>query len=489
MNCAGIGKTTLANEVCLQWARDGFLSEDFDAVALIPMRCVQQRPLQEVMIEYLRREVYEQVESIGGSRCLIILEGLDEMESKRQKSDRFFIGLVKECTVLEEATVMITSRPHACTQLNADRCVEVIGFGGNEVKEFINKSFRNDEHSASKLLKQLNDYPHLKSLSYVPLNLLMLVDIFQCQQNKELPSTLTELYKLFIVMMLQREIVKEDKKCSGVSSTTTNSEDLKKMLPGIPINAIGTVFLLCRLSYCAFFDWHVDMKGKDWRGDEKKWKDSKIIFTTKDLKECGIQLNNKFDGFGLLKATHIHEVPADTSAYNFSHLSIQEFLSSLYISLLPQEEQLRLVNEHIHDFPNVFSYLCGLTRLQCNEMYQIMCLMLMSRGDVVLAVRCLYESNCPVQSAVPFTLDMSDNYVMPYDCYCISYMISHYPVSQLNMKCCFMGDNGAEMLAKHYSSEKVSDPLLELLNLNLNHLTAVGMEHIMKIVMTSEPHY
>ena len=381
---------------------------------------------------------------------------------------------------------MITSRPNACAQLNADRCVEVIGFGRNEVKEFINKSFPNDKHSASKLLKQLNDYPHLKSLSYVPLNLLMLVDIFQCQQNKELPSTLTELYKLFIVMMLQREIVKEDKKCSGVSSTAVNSEDLKKMLPSIPINAIGTVFLLCRLSYCAFFDWHIDMQDED---GFKKWKDPKIIFTTEELKECGIELNNEFDGFGLLKATHIHEVPTDTSAYNFSHSSIQEFLSSLYISLLPQEEQLRLVNEHFDDFPNVFSYLCGLTRLQCNEMYQMMRSMLMSPHDVVLAVRCLYESNCPVQSAVPSTLDMWGNDVLPYDCYCISYMIFHYPVSQLDMEDCFMGDNGAEMLAKHYSSEKVSDPLLELLNLSFTHLTAVGMEHVMKIVMTSEPHY
>ena len=53
--------------------------------------------------------------------------------------------------------------------------------------------------------------------------------------------------------------------------------------------------------------------------------------------------------------------------------------------------------------------------------------------DVVLAVRCLYESNCPVQSAVPFTLYMCRNDVVPYDCYCISYMISHYPVSQLKM--------------------------------------------------------
>ena len=57
MCCAGIGKTTLANEICLRWARDGFLSEDFDAVVLIPLRCVQQRSLEEVMIEYLRREV------------------------------------------------------------------------------------------------------------------------------------------------------------------------------------------------------------------------------------------------------------------------------------------------------------------------------------------------------------------------------------------------------------------------------------------------
>ena len=499
MNCAGIGKTTLANELCLRWARDGFLSEDFDAVALIPMRCVQQRPLQEVMIKYLRREVYEQMESIAGSRCLIILEGLDEMESKRQKSDQFFIDLVKECTVLEEATVMITSRPHACDKVNADRCVEVIGFGGNEVKEFINKSFPNDEHSVSKLLKQLNDYPHLKSLSYVPLNLLMLVDIFQCQQNKELPSTLTELYKLFIVMILQRELVKEDKKCSGVSPTAASSEDLKRMLPGIPINAIGTVFLLCRLSFCAFFDWHIDMKEQDRYGDEKKWKDPKIIFTTEDLKQCGIEVTSDFNGFGLLKATHIHEVPTDTSAYNFSHLSIQEFLSSLYISLLPQEEQLRLMNEYFHNFSNVFIFLCGLTELKCNEMYHFVYSKMISNNphsifqrsnpDVVPAVRCIYESNCTVQSAVPFTLDMSYNHLVLFDCFCVSHVMSYYPVTQLNLSGCLIGDTGAEVLAKDYSNEKTTAPLLQLLNLSDNDLTAVGMDHVMKIVMTSEPHY
>ena len=151
----------------------------------------------------------------------------------------------------------------------------------------------------------------------------------------------------------------EVKKCSGVSPTAANSENLKELLQGIPINAIGTVFLLCRLSFYGFFDQHRDMKEEDWVGSEKTWKYPKIIFTTEDLKQCGIQVTDQFDGFGLLKATHIHVVPTDTSAYNFSHLSIQEFLSSLYIALLPKGEQLRLMNEYFHDFPNVFIFLCG----------------------------------------------------------------------------------------------------------------------------------
>ena len=134
-----------------------------------------------------------------------------------------------------------------------------------------------------------------------------------------------------------------------MSSIPANCEDMKKMLPGIPINAIGTVFLLCRLSFYAFFncigmqdEHHFNMR-----------EDPKIIFTIEDLTQCGIEVTSEFDGFGLLKATHIHELPTDTSAYNFSHLSIQEFLSSLYIALLPQQEQLCLVNKHLCDFPNV----------------------------------------------------------------------------------------------------------------------------------------
>ena len=69
MNCAGIGKTNLANQICLQWAWDGFLADEFDAVVMIPLRSVQERSLEEVMMQRVGEEDYPKKES-AGSRCL-----------------------------------------------------------------------------------------------------------------------------------------------------------------------------------------------------------------------------------------------------------------------------------------------------------------------------------------------------------------------------------------------------------------------------------
>lgn len=49
----GIGKTTLANEICAKWARDEFLASDFDLVVLIPLRSAQQKPVVEVVVNTL----------------------------------------------------------------------------------------------------------------------------------------------------------------------------------------------------------------------------------------------------------------------------------------------------------------------------------------------------------------------------------------------------------------------------------------------------
>ena len=316
MSCAGIGKTTLCHELCLRWARDGFLAEDFDAVALIPLRSVQQRSLEDTIMKYVGEENYQPMMKLAGRKCLIILEGFDEITIDRRQNDPFLLHLIKECTVLEEATILITSRPHACEEIDAGRRIEIVGFGNDEIREFAKKSFPNDIQSVKEFLQQLDEYPQLHSLCYIPMNLVMLVDIFHCREKK-LPSTLTELYKLFIVMTLKRQVKKENgaKKplvCSSVAVSAADSveETLCVMLRGIPKETVGTVLCLSRLAYRGFFDWYCSKaKGRRVPSKHNHWKEPMIIFTESDLMQCDIEVTSDFDGFGLLKATLTHELP------------------------------------------------------------------------------------------------------------------------------------------------------------------------------------
>ena len=499
MSCAGIGKTTLCHELCLRWARDGFLAEDFDIVALIPLRLVQQRSLEEVVVRHIGEDNYQLLKKSAGRRCLIILEGFDEITINRRQNDPFLLYLIKEYTLLEEATILITSRPHACEEIDAGRRIEVVGFGNDKIREFAEKSFPNDIQSVKEFLRQLYEYPQLHSLCYIPMNLVMLVDIFHCSEKK-LPSTLTELYRLFIVMTLKRQVEKEyvAKKpavCSSVAVRVADSVEktLCVMLRGIPKEAVGIVLCLSKLAYRGFFNSYCHWEGED---DLEEWKEPVIIYTVSDLIQCDIEVTSDFDGFGLLKATHTHELPTDINIYSFSHLTIQEFLCAVYISLQSQQEQLHLLREHFHEYPNVFIFVSGLTGLAFSEMFQfIYCkltspLMSWRNSDVITALRCINESkqiSGPHQLVSSFTLDMIGNTLLPYDCVCVSHVLSCYPVLALRMRSCHIGNKGAELLVKHYPN--VTGQLLEELDLYDNDLTNEGMEHLMQIVSASEPHY
>ena len=494
MNCAGIGKTTLANEICLQWARDGFLADEFDAVIMIPLRSVQERSLEKVMMEHVGEEDYPKLKKSAGSRCLLILEGFDEMEVNCRQSDVILKRLIDENTLLEKATLLITARPYACEKLVVDRRIEVVGFGDKEIREFVENSFPNDVESVEEFMRQLTEYPQLHSLCYVPLNLVMIINIFRFSKKK-LSSRLTELYRLFIVMILQREVVKG---CSVKKLTVGDNVEvtLCQMLAGIPKEAVGIVYLLCKLAYYAFFKSYSDREEEDWRG-VKRWKDPKIIFTESDLTESGIEVTSEFDGFGLLKSTHTYQLIRDSVTYNFLHLTVQEFLCSLYMSTLSQQEQLKLLSEHFSDYPNVMMFLCGLTGLASNEMFKFLCSKLSSskasalEGDpyVVIAVRCFYESNCHIEVTSPLTLKMSHNTLSPYDCLCLSWLLSYFPVSHLKMRNCHIEDTGAKLLVRHYPNNNTTGQLLEELNQSGNNLTIAGLEDVMKIVRTSKPHY
>ena len=84
---------------------------------------------------------------------------------------------------------------------------------------------------------------------------------------------------------------------------------------------------------------------------------------------------------------------------------------------------------------------------------------------------------------------MNARALLPYNCLCVSNVLSCYPVSQLKMNVCGIGNKGAELLVKHYPDKNTSGQLMEELDLSHNNLTSEGIVHVMKIVRTSEPHY
>ena len=468
----------------MKWAKgDGFLAEDFDIVLLVSLRSVQEKSIEEEIVEHIGKEMYKQVKMSAGSRCLLILEGLDEMSTDRRENDPFLKQVIK-CTLLEEAIIIITSRPHACEELDAGRRIEVVGFGKKDIQEFVKKSFLNDVECAKEFLQQLKEYPHLESLSYVPMNLKMIIDIFECSEKK-LPSTITQLYQLFIVMTLNLQIKKRNSRkqvCSDLPASNSAQQTLREMLAGVPKESTATVLLLCRLAYLGFFRWH---SNRGWRE-----KDPKIIFAAADLKECGIEVTAEWDGYGLLKATHTHQLPTDTITYTFSHLTIQEFLCAIYIATVPQEEQLYLIREHFKYYPNVFIFLCGLTKLASDEMFKIIFSRL--RGHFVtdiIAMKCLYESqqNITPQPVEPiaFWMNINDS-LLPYDCLCISHVLSICPIPMLIMDWCHLGDKGAELLVKNYPGKSIISQPLTKLTLTSNNLTIDGLSHIMKILKASK---
>ena len=475
ISCVGIGKTTLANKICIEWAENKFLHEDFDIVILIKLRTVQERSLEDVMIEQIKQEAYQELIKKSGVKCLIILEGLDEMATERLQSDPLWLAMIN-LLVFVEAVILITSRPYACQELIANRRIAILGFGEEEIKSFVEKSFPNDSQIADTFMQQLMEYPHIHSLCCVPVSLVMILDIYK-DKKQSLPSTLTELYQRYVVMMLVREM-KRIRLVFSIDAATDCVEEICK-IPDIPKEITVSVFLLSKLAYLSFFE-------RD-TGDIKKWKkvnNQKIIFSQDDLTQCNIKINEHFDGEGLLQVETLHHYSGDHVTYNFIHFTVQEFLCAVYMLTLSQEEQYHLLKEYFDDYPNIMILYCGLTRLDC---HQVIYSKLTSRDSNVTAVKCLYEGQWNNDATSPFVLHMSGTTLLPYDILGASYAYCNYPVTQLGLHSCHIGDKGAGILAKCCLNNNETTKLQKL-NVRRNSLTSEGMKHVMKIV-TSELYY
>ena len=441
-----------------------------------------------------------------GNRCLIILEGLDEISAHWQQNDTMFCQLIKTTTFLSHASILVTSRPHACIDLHRDikdytRTIEIVGFDKPQVKEYTKLYFHNS-NTAEKFMEQMNNDAHISSLCYVPLCLKMVLERFKCN-NETLHTTLTELYQSFIISK-----VCKNKRHTSLGTVLENDRDcVKKLvtalsgLPDVPSKeALETMFLLSKLAYKSYFEW------SEYDFDYcTRAKDPKIIYTNADLIHCSItNLGN--DACGLLKATNTLFATGNTAVYTFNHLSVQEYFCALYISLLPEDQQLQLLKRHITDYPHMWPFYAGITKLRSpdvlryvQQLFQQCHQLEITKSHIIKTVGLQRSSIndetviialngiCEAQISSDFcqfevlSLCLPLNSLRPYDCMSISYFMSIVPIAHLLLMECRIGDREAEMLARW----KDLKPSLKVLNLSNNNITHKGMESIVTIIKNS----
>ena len=138
----GIGKTTLVNKIAYDWAKGLFTA--FSLIFLVSLKLVrpgdtiesviiQQNPVLEGL--NIKEQSLKKILEIFGSRCLLILDSLDEHELGSNED----ILKIIEGRKLLTCNVFVTARPPNSTYIEQyfKTIVEIRGFSEKEAKKYI----------------------------------------------------------------------------------------------------------------------------------------------------------------------------------------------------------------------------------------------------------------------------------------------------------------------------------------------------------------
>ena len=332
----GMGKSTLAWQVCHRWGRRE-LYDQYSTVLLLPLRdkrVQQAKQVNDILFYHMRDKMaQEEVKRDFGnsSDTLIILDGLDELPDHLLSEQSIFTDLLSG-EVLSNATILVTSRPSAtqqlltCWQQRISKHFVICGFTEKHVDKYIKSVLSGDRRIDFQ--RYLHIHPYIQSVMYVPLYSAIAMAVYlQC---KQLPKTITELYTWLVRIILTQYLTDHSNDYSGEEKICVLGLRLPK--------TIYTYFI--ELSNFAF----------------QSVSDHQLILS--DVPE---ELHN----LGFTDSVPELFLPVSNS-YNFLHLSIQEFLAAYHVSLLSLQEQEHLLlrsREELH-FKNMMIFAAGITKFE-----------------------------------------------------------------------------------------------------------------------------
>ena len=340
----GVGKTTLSWEVCKRWAK-GNLFKQYSLLLLLRLRdeTVQNAVTIEDLVFYPYKErlegITQYLKDTYGTHTLILLEGLDELpqELLTRPSGSIFTRLLAG-TDLPDATILVTSRPSATAQLwkkwkqRITRHVEILGFTEDNITAYVASILD------PKQLPAFNTYlctaPSIRQLMYIPLHSGIIVELYRMRKHsdKPLPTNKTALYKALVDTILTRHLA---------NHPTYKDDDIDiDKFTDLPDDIYHTFKDITKLAY-----------------ESVSWQ--QLIFKDHDKAVQHLGLMDVVAELFPNKRNIIY-------SFNFLHLSIQEYLGAVYVSLMDTSTQEQLLGNMYSKkyLQNMAMFLAGITKFK-----------------------------------------------------------------------------------------------------------------------------
>ena len=350
----GVGKSTLANKLCTEWAKNEMLTE-YLLVMCFPLREPLVRIAESIedLLGYFEDNCSDQdmeyIKSSQGSKVLLILDGWDELRLSCRGEDMFFPKLVKG-DILPNCSIVVTSRfgPTDFIKYQAPhpRLIEVLGFTQEQINCYIEAYFKEEgvPEAGEKLLKDLEIYPNVANACYTAINLTIVCYVY-CAGDYKLPPTLTEVYEAFVVHAVIRYLKKLEVVSQKSMPELEEIYELQDLSDAIKtmLKDLGQLALECISS------------------DDLCFPQRQLFTLCKPDESC-----IPFDGYGLLKILRISRKYRTETFYHFLHLTIQEWLAAHYLSQLTNSDTITWLekNHQDHRYGVVIQFFCGINRFQ-----------------------------------------------------------------------------------------------------------------------------
>ena len=435
---SGIGKTTLAWQLCHKWAMEQLDSlKGYDLVILIRLRkkrAQKATKLEDLLPHDNTTNIENLKAAIGeGEGVLIVCDGFDELPHDQKESD-FYVDLFSG-ELLPEAIVIVTTRPSATDVFkkvidqNIDRELEITGFTENGIMEFAKSVF--SMAVLDGFLTYIQTNPPIYSMMYLPLSAVIVAKIYEESDKTPFPNTMSELFDAFVRVLVRRYLESNDQTILMPSSL----QDIRKLSPHVT----SLLFKIVEIAYDGMCN---------------------NLYVFNDLPE-------DFEHLGLMRKVIRWNISRGRYVtFVFFHHTLQEYLAALHIANQLSSD-LNSLKLQLEKKDMITRFLTGICRNNhhdyCSNLRQwvveFLCQICFEKSKALQLVHCAYE--CPSimhDLKVEYSEKNAFIVVEPevgIDWYAMGYCISHFD-ERWSLHATSLGKENIDLLEKGLKSPPTS---------------------------------